>query len=118
MVYEAQSPYSAARDKDLQTGCRGPLHQVVVGELKTLMTIQSLWQDLCYGARMLAKKPGFAFIAVATLALGIGANTAIFTVVDAALLRSLPYADSDRLVQVWETRRVGEIKQLDASYPD
>jgi putative ABC transport system permease protein len=80
--------------------------------------IEELWQDLRFGARMLVRKPGFSSIAVLTLALGIGANTAIFTVVDAALLHGLPYNDPDRLVQMWETRRSGEIKQLDASYPD
>jgi putative ABC transport system permease protein len=67
---------------------------------------------------MLIKNPGFTLVAILTLALGIGANTAIFTAVDAALLRSLPYKNPDRLVQLWETRKVGEINQLDASYPD
>jgi predicted permease len=58
--------------------------------------------DIRYGLRLLRKSPGFAAVAIATLALGIGANTAIFSTVDAILIRALPFADPDRVVTVWE----------------
>lgn len=61
------------------------------------------WNDLRHGCRVLPKTPGFALAAVVVLALGIGANTAIFGIVNGVLLRPLPYADPDRVVQLWHT---------------
>jgi len=69
--------------------------------------MQGLIQDLRYGFRMLVKSPAVTLVAVIALTLGIGANTAIFSVVHAVLLRSLPYAQGDRLAIVWENRQSG-----------
>src|SRR5579863_2320607 len=80
--------------------------------------MRQLLHDLRYAVRVLAKSPGFSAVAVLTLALGIGANTAIFTVVDAALLRPLPYADANNIITIGEVRAQTLYTYTNYSFPE
>ena len=90
-----------------------------------LKFMTTLLSDLRFGARMLLKNPAVTFIAVLALTLGIGANTAIFTVVNAVILGSLPYANPEQLVTVWEQREgreqnvinLGQFHRLETTEP-
>jgi len=73
--------------------------------------METFIQDVRYGVRMLAKNPGVTIVAAIALALGIGANTAIFSVVNAVMLRPLPYKNADSLVMVWENNRTNSHNQ-------
>ncbi|HEY3743390.1 MAG TPA: ABC transporter permease [Bryobacteraceae bacterium] len=98
------------------------LHKEKYRDQRGLPMLELLFKDIQYGFRMIARNPGFTFVAVLSLALGIGANTAIFTLIDAVLLRSLPVARPDELVAMGNTARTGGLStggvRLDVmSYP-
>src|SRR5882757_2853915 len=74
---------------------------------RSVRWIENLLRDLRYGMGSLARDPGFAAVAIGLLALGIGANSAMFSIVDAVLLKPLPFPEPERMVRVWESPPVG-----------
>jgi putative ABC transport system permease protein len=82
------------------------------------MRFEQLWQDVRFALRTLRKSPGFTIVAVLALAIGIGGNTAIFSLVDAVRARALPYKDPHRLVQIWGNVMRARVERRGTSYPD
>src|SRR4051812_44549401 len=80
--------------------------------------METFWQDVRYGVRILWRSPGFTIVAVLVLALAIGANVTIFTFIDAALLRPLPYNHPEQLMKVWDARQSQVNSRFESSYPD
>jgi hypothetical protein len=99
-IGEGMSPAEAQEDA-MKTFGNFSQKQEQAREADTLPWLETLWQDLRYGFRTLARQPGFTAVVILTLAIGIGANVAIFSVLDAVLLRPLPYSDPGRIVMIW-----------------
>jgi predicted permease len=108
------SPEEARRQARIALGGVDQVKEAV-RESRAGAGLETFGQDVRYAVRMLRRNPGFSAVAVATLALGIGANTAIFTVLDAALLAPLPYADPSRLVMLWTGYRDARQPRVPAS---
>jgi hypothetical protein len=98
-IANGMSPEEARRDALLRFGNRTAIGERVAGEDAALV-IENIWRDIRLACRQLLKSPSFTITAIVTLALGIGANTATFSVVDAVMLRPLPYDRPEQLIDV------------------
>lgn len=113
---EGMTEQEARRAARLRFGNPVTVREKTIGS-DAALGLEGFWRDVRYALRQLKKAPGFTAVVIVTLALGIGANTTVFSIVDAVMLRPLPYAHPQQLVEVW-SREEGEIVGGAISYPD
>ena len=120
---EADYREHGATEADARTAARRRFGSVAYlkeqcRDMWTFHPLETLLQDVRYALRTLRKSPGFTIVAVLALAIGIGANTAIFSLVDAVRARALPYKDPSGLVELWGNVQRAKVERRGNSYPD